>query len=128
MRNAPGKKNCLVLDFAGNIERHGPIDRVNPYDPSRNGGGQAPVKVCPKCRLYIYAGYQQCPHCGHKFPPPVKELYPVASTKSIISQKDSYWVEIEKTWQRHKELDEGKEVRSLPGDDYEIEDAEVVDL
>ncbi|MDP8227959.1 MAG: hypothetical protein P9M15_00740 [Candidatus Electryoneaceae bacterium] len=35
---------------------------------------------------------------------------------------------IEKTRQRHKELDEGKEVRSLPGDDLEIEDAEVVDL
>ena len=35
---------------------------------------------------------------------------------------------IDKARQRHKELDEGKEVRSLPGDDYEIEDAEVVDL
>jgi len=27
-RLAPGKANCLVLDFAGNIERHGPIDAV----------------------------------------------------------------------------------------------------
>lgn len=35
---------------------------------------------------------------------------------------------IEKTRQRQKELDEGKEVRSLPGEGFEIEDAEVVDV
>jgi len=35
---------------------------------------------------------------------------------------------IEKTKQRQKELDEGKEVRSLPGEDFEIEDAEVEDV
>ena len=35
---------------------------------------------------------------------------------------------IEKTRQRQKELDSGKEVRSLPGDGFEIEDAEVVDV
>ena len=27
-RLAPGKSDCLVLDFAGNIARHGPIDAV----------------------------------------------------------------------------------------------------
>ena len=35
---------------------------------------------------------------------------------------------IEKTKQRQKELDEGKEVRALPGDEYEVEDAEVEDV
>jgi DNA repair protein RadD len=29
-RLAPGKENCLVLDFAGNVRRHGPIDRIRP--------------------------------------------------------------------------------------------------
>ena len=29
-RLAPGKENCLVLDFAGNVRRHGPIDLVRP--------------------------------------------------------------------------------------------------
>ncbi len=28
-RLANGKDNCLVLDFAGNVERHGPIDRID---------------------------------------------------------------------------------------------------
>ena len=35
---------------------------------------------------------------------------------------------IEKTRQRQKELNEGKEVRSLPGEGFEIEDAEVEDV
>ena len=35
---------------------------------------------------------------------------------------------IEKTKQQQRELDEGKEVRALPGDGYEVEDAEVEDV
>ncbi len=31
-RLAPGKDNCLVLDFAGNVARHGPVDAVTPQD------------------------------------------------------------------------------------------------
>ena len=35
---------------------------------------------------------------------------------------------IEKTRQRRKELDSGKEVRSLPGDEYEIEDVDAEEI
>ena len=35
---------------------------------------------------------------------------------------------IEKTKQRQKEFDAGKEVRSLPGDDFDVEDAEVSEI
>lgn len=34
MRKAPGKENCLILDFAGNIARHGAIGVFNKYRPS----------------------------------------------------------------------------------------------
>ncbi|MDP8240835.1 MAG: helicase-related protein, partial [Candidatus Hatepunaea meridiana] len=105
MRVAPKKENCIVLDFAGNIERHGPIDRVNPYDPSRNGDGKAPVKTCPGCRSVIFAGFRHCPDCNHEFPPPEPELNPAASTKPIISQKESYWVKVEKIrYSRHTKV------------------------
>ena len=30
MRTAEGKENCLVLDFAKNIERHGPVNQIKP--------------------------------------------------------------------------------------------------
>ena len=35
---------------------------------------------------------------------------------------------IEKTRQRQKELDSGKEIRSLPGSEYEIEDVDVDEI
>ena len=34
-----GKQNCLVLDFGGNIGRHGPINRLN---VSNKEGGKGP--------------------------------------------------------------------------------------
>ena len=105
MRNAPGKENCLILDFAGNIERHGPIDRVNPYDPSHNGNGKAPVKTCPQCRSVIYAGFRHCPDCNHEFPPPESEIKPSASSKSIISHGEAFWVEVERIrYARHTKI------------------------
>ncbi len=46
LRLSPGKQDCLVLDFAGNVRKHGPIDAVTPSVP-RAGAGEAPVKTCP---------------------------------------------------------------------------------
>ena len=36
----PGKENCLILDFGGNIARHGPVDRPHPKrEPAAGGPG-----------------------------------------------------------------------------------------
>ena len=40
-RLAPGKADCLVLDFAGNVARHGPIDAVKPKRPGSRRGRRA---------------------------------------------------------------------------------------
>ena len=40
-RLSPGKSNCLVLDFAGNVALHGPIDAVMPSPPGK-GDGEPP--------------------------------------------------------------------------------------
>ncbi len=63
---ATGKKDCLVLDFGTNIERHGPVDRVKPKRESASG--ESPVKACPKCASYVPAGVAACPDCGYVFP------------------------------------------------------------
>lgn len=57
----PDKKtNCLVLDFAGNTRRLGPIN--DPVVPRKKGqgGGEAPVKECPKCNCYVHASIRFC--------------------------------------------------------------------
>src|SRR5690606_25397124 len=38
MRLKPHTDHCLVLDFAGNVERHGPIVNVEPPKPAGKGG------------------------------------------------------------------------------------------
>lgn len=69
-RIAPSKTDCLVLDFAGNITRHGPIDAVNVEGKDRKRKGQAPVRVCPGCRNVLAIQLLECPECGHTFDPP----------------------------------------------------------
>ena len=68
-RLAPGKDNCLVLDFAGNVARHGPVDAVTPKRPGE-AEGAPPTKICPDCDSILAAALRQCPDCGHLFPPP----------------------------------------------------------
>jgi DNA repair protein RadD len=65
--DAGGKKNCLVLDFAGNTKRLGPIN--DPVIPKKKGSkpGDAPVKECPKCNTWIHASLKFCPECGNEF-------------------------------------------------------------
>jgi len=61
--------HCLVLDFAGVVERHGPITAVEPPEKNGNGSGRAPVKKCPQCREIVHAKVKECPACGYEFPP-----------------------------------------------------------
>lgn len=67
MRPAPGKTNCLVLDFGGNVERHGPIDMIR-AKRKNEGVGAPPVKVCPSCQTIVFAGLRECSECGFEFP------------------------------------------------------------
>ena len=82
----PGKDDCLVLDFGGNVLRHGPVDAVRVTTDDRGDGGEAPAKECPSCRALIAAGYQTCPECGHEFPPPNRSKHnPRASDEGILT-------------------------------------------
>jgi len=82
----PGKRNCLVLDFGGNVLRHGPVDQIRVVQRDRNGNGEAPAKECPECRALIAAGYAICPSCGYEFPPPDRQQHDaMASDAGILS-------------------------------------------
>ncbi len=82
----PSKENCLVLDFGGNILRHGPVDALEIKERSSGGGGEAPAKECPQCQAVIHAAYGVCPECGYEFPQPKRELHErEASTASVLS-------------------------------------------
>ncbi len=71
-RICPGKTDCLVLDFGGNVLRHGPVDQIRVTNANTKGSGVAPAKECPQCQALIATGYAKCPECGYEFPPPEK--------------------------------------------------------
>jgi DNA repair protein RadD len=89
-RTAPEKQSCLVLDFAGNIRRLGPInDPIIPL-PRRKGDavkGEAPVKECPQCFSYLHTRTMVCPDCGYVFPPP-STIKKTASEEDILKGAD----------------------------------------
>ena len=70
-----GKTDCLILDYGGNIMRHGPVDMIRiTENPGRKGNGGAPVRGCPQCQSVFPAGRTACPDCGYEFPREEREL------------------------------------------------------
>jgi DNA repair protein RadD len=84
----PGKADALVLDFGGNILRHGPVDQLRVDKAGGNGTSEAPAKECPQCHAVIAAGYGICPDCGYEFPPPERSKHDgVAGSEAILSDQ-----------------------------------------
>ena len=90
----PGKSNCLVLDFGGNIARHGPVDQLGSVSSRSMSLRKATTetkpepkgKECSKCQEVVSIGYTKCPSCGEPFP--VVEKPPHAaqsSTEGVLS-------------------------------------------
>jgi DNA repair protein RadD len=94
LRISQGKTDCLILDFGGNLQRHGALD-ADDYgiEKPREKDGTAEVlrkcekcgfdnrrrarrcakcfegflKSCPKCRADVDIAATDCPECGHVF-------------------------------------------------------------
>lgn len=64
------KQHCLVLDFAGNTERLGPVDdiQIKTKDDKKKGSGEAITKTCPECDVIHHAAVRVCDVCGYEFP------------------------------------------------------------
>ena len=87
LRLHSAKKNTLLLDFGGNLERFGSIDQAAP--PARKGREDKRIKECPQCASLVGYHKRRC-ECGYEFEPqPVKdcpqcgaELHPSATVCS----------------------------------------------
>ena len=74
-RKSDGKENCLVLDFACNVARHGPVDSVAIGGKKAKGEEDEKVTVdtvrakkCPDCEELVALHVHVCPDCGHEWP------------------------------------------------------------
>ncbi len=87
-RPAEGKENCLVLDFARNTPRLGPIN--DPVIPKMRKGeaGEMPVKICEACGAYNHTKVRFCANCGNEFSFQIK-LVSKAGSEELIKAASS---------------------------------------
>jgi DNA repair protein RadD len=95
----PGKTDCLVLDFGGNIARHGPIDDliVKKEKKPKDGDGTAPMKPCPSCGMNCPASVRQCIGCGFEFPEAQTLINTQAAALDILSDRNDLapaWLDV----------------------------------
>lgn len=64
-RVAPGKADCLWLDFSDTTERLGPIDAIRGRKKRKAVDQEAPYAICPECAAHVRpASLEFCPECG----------------------------------------------------------------
>lgn len=81
-RLADGKDDCLLLDFGGNLARHGALDSEDYGKEAlkkKNGDeaveGKCPMKTCGFCKNEIPAMCKRCPECGAVQPESESEMH-----------------------------------------------------
>lgn len=93
MRIAPEKSDCLVLDFAGNVMRHGPVDLV-PSNPGHKKKAKPtgedddptfPAKACPECDFIAPVALKVCRNCGYEWPDREIEHDTTASAAPVMT-------------------------------------------
>lgn len=100
--------HCLVLDFAGVVEQHGPIVAVQPPKKG-SGAGEAPVKVCETCGEIVHISVMVCPACGTPFP--LKEPEPaVRRNDDIMGIQPDEMAVTAWQWRPHTSYTSGKEM------------------
>jgi DNA repair protein RadD len=115
MRTHPGKDNALLLDYGGNVERHGPIDQINMTAPKTPGDkpGDAPAKACPSCFSVVHLSAKACPDCGYEFPDNGPNHEAEAYDGAVLaSQRKPQWVAVRGVdYKRHKKPGKPDSVR-----------------
>lgn len=114
MRIAEGKENCVILDFAGNIYRHGPITNIQPPKKAGSGNGEAPIKSCEKCFEIVHASVRVCPACGEEFPKPEKDESDLRlRDDDIMGDGSKEMIVSSWGWREHTSKSSGKEMLAV---------------
>jgi DNA repair protein RadD len=100
MRVKSHTDHCLVLDFAGVVEMHGPIVAVQPPKKGGDGDGEAPVKVCDNCSELVHISAKECPVCGHPFPEPEEKKLKLRND-DIMGMEGKDFEVTGWSWRRH---------------------------
>lgn len=114
LRTAPGKADAIVLDHAGNLERHGFPTDVLP-DTLDDGTKKLKEKAkpqeklpkrCPKCHHVKPAGVHVCPKCGFAPERPNAVFHEAGELRKVMRTDDKrqIWAEV-----RYVQLERGRQ-------------------
>jgi DNA repair protein RadD len=99
-RIAPGKEDCLVLDFTDTVERLGPVDIIKGKGRGKQTGDQsAPFCICPECGERNAPAALVCAACGGTIkepeaPKPIDAKLSYAALLSAQQQAVSTWHDV----------------------------------
>lgn len=112
MRVKEHTDHCLVLDFAGVVQTHGPITAVVPPKRKGDGNGEAPVKICEACNELVHISAKVCPTCGELFPEP--EAKPVKlHNDDIMGLEGNEMAVYDWKWRKHTSRASGKDMLAV---------------
>ena len=80
------KDDCLVLDYGGNIERHGPIDCLE--------GDRVRIHKCGGCGDSFAFPLGKCPHCGTEIPKQKREAVEAEDRERKLNEEARAQAEI----------------------------------
>lgn len=111
MRVAPGKDNAMILDYGGNIARHGPLDAITiktKAGSSTVSVKKLPTRTCPECMSIVKIFERTCPDCGYQWPLVETNINDTASSEAILAgEAIPQWLQVTGTYfSRHTK--EGK--------------------
>lgn len=125
LRKSDGKADCLLLDYGGNVERHGPIDTVT-AERVENDEEPPEQKLCPNCGEYMPRTARTCPSCKHEIqtvPEPREYTHGLrASTADPLAVKITRMKVLRVQYARHRKKDRPDSLRVT----YEITDPSIV--
>lgn len=124
LRKHDSKTDCLILDFGGNLKRHGSLDdpgygikdkTTEKDDPNgENTGEVEPVtipdddpetKLCFGCENEVPVHCRECPECGLMFPtepiPPRHDTQPDEDSPLLGSPDPEVWIVESVAWAEH---------------------------
>lgn len=94
LRTHPGKPDCIVLDHAGNVLRHGLPQEEREWSlegkarrKKKDDDDGAPVRQCQKCYAFSPITASACENCGLPFPKRARELEQVDGRLEEISDE-----------------------------------------
>ncbi len=112
LRKHDSKEDCLILDFGGNIRRHGSLDskEYGRATPEARQGLEGPAVekngrgiVCVACGEEVQAGLVECSECGWLFPVEASHGTTADEESALIGQAEpEAWRVVSCSWTKHQ--------------------------